>query len=328
MSAEHDGNDGISPAANSASETSLSGPRHRLLAPDPNPDPEGNSSAESNRPLIICFHGSGESCSPAWDSLADTLTSAPYGLRVLLYERGPLNPKPPQATADLCAYLKSEGLLGPCVLVGHSYGGAFARTFLEEADAAAAAAAVVGSECVRVAGLVLVETGQEGGLDAAIEQKQYERRVLGFRPLSVIRGNSLLRMWQELKAAEAAVKEDDERKKDEFRRRREMLRTWDEADEQMKKKQLELAAEMGRKRYVHIPDCGHDVVRDRPEVVAAEVGWVLENMDQATCDEEKEQENQKPQVCEKEEKGRRIYARRFWRAWRETVGRLLGRLRK
>ncbi|KAI2630259.1 Alpha/Beta hydrolase protein [Hypomontagnella submonticulosa] len=323
MSAEHDGNDGISPAAKTASEISLLGPRHRLLAPDPNPDPDGNSAAES-RPLAICFHGSGGSCSPAWDSLASTLTSAPYGLRVLLYERGPLNPKPPQATADLCAYLKSEGLRGPCVLIGHSYGGAFARTFLEEADAAAA----TGSEHVRVVGLVLVETGQEGGLDAAIEERQYERRVLGFRPLSVIRGNSLLRMWQELKAAEAAVKEDDGRKKEEFRRRREMLRTWDEAEEKMKKKQLELAAEMGRKRYVHIPDCGHDVVRDRPDVVAAEVGWVLENMDQVICDEEKEQEHQKPQGCEKGGKGRRIDARRFWKAWRETIGKLFGRLRR
>ncbi|OTA68814.1 hypothetical protein K449DRAFT_311314, partial [Hypoxylon sp. EC38] len=218
-------------------------------------------------PLIICFHGSGETCSPSWDALARILTSEPHFLRVLLYERGPQNPKPPQATAELRRFLRREMLGGPYILVAHSYGGAFARLFLENEDR-------------KVAGMVLVETGQESALDATIEERQYERRFLGMRPLSVVRGNSFLHLSKQVRKAETKAEVEDNTDREGAREieLKKMLETWKAVDEAMKKKQLGFVAPNGVKRYVHIPDCGHHVVRDRPNVVAAEVAWVLENL--------------------------------------------------
>ncbi|RYP36624.1 hypothetical protein DL767_003328 [Monosporascus sp. MG133] len=221
---------------------------HRLLLPSP--------AGATGGPLVICFHGSGEPCLSSWDKLAALLVS--HGLPVLLYERGPLNPKPKEATAGLYAYLAKENLAGPYILIAHSYGGAFARTFLHRHGAAA-----------DIAGVVLVETGQEGGLDPKVEEAQYAKRVLGSKPLSVVRGNSFLGQWRALEAAEANASHAD------LRLRREMLQKYDGEDERLKKKQLALSRNA---RYVHIPDCGHHAVRDRPDVVAMEVQWVLQNL--------------------------------------------------
>lgn len=286
---------------------------HKLLIPDDPPGAGGGATpttttttANEQRPLVIFFHGSGgESCSPSWDALAALLASPPHRLRVLLYDRGPGNPKPGEATADLRAYLERVGLWarsgkgtrggpgpGPYILVAHSYGGAFAREFIHRYGGVA-----------MVAGAVLVETGQEGGLDPRVEEGQRRRCVLGSRPLSVVRGNSFLWKWRELEAAEAeveanagtgtgtgtgietagvsvsgngdgatAVAEVEQR----LRLQREMLRVSDEEDEKLKKRQLAMSKNA---RYVHVPDCGHHVVRDRPDIVAAEVFWVLENME-------------------------------------------------
>ncbi|KAI1413195.1 Alpha/Beta hydrolase protein [Hypoxylon sp. FL1857] len=278
MRVKQDGGGETSSAAENPSEIA-SGPGHKLLIPD--------SDAAINRPLIICFHGSGESCSPAWDALARILTSEPHSLRVLLYERGPTNPKPLQATAELREYLRREKLKGPYVLIGHSYGGLFARMFLEK-------------EIKQVAGMVLVETGQETALDPKIEKRQYERHILDMRPLSVVRGNSFLRMWGQVRRAE------EERPGQEVELKK-MLMTWEAADEEMKKKQLDLAAENGIKRYVHIPDCGHDVVRDRPDVVAAEVAWVLENLDKGDRDENGNMKSEKERARETSGSLRRLW---------------------
>ncbi|RYO91755.1 hypothetical protein DL766_002395 [Monosporascus sp. MC13-8B] len=146
------------------------------------------------------------------------------GLRVLLYERGPLKPKPEKATAGLHAYLAKENLAGPYILIAHSYGGAFARTFLHRHGATA-----------DIAGVVLVETGQESGLDPKVEEAQYARRVLGSKPMSVVRGNSFLGQWAALEAAEGNASPED------LRLRREMLQKYDEEDERLKKKQLALS---------------------------------------------------------------------------------------
>ncbi|OTA98710.1 hypothetical protein M426DRAFT_325775 [Hypoxylon sp. CI-4A] len=256
-----------------------SNPRMKLLTPATNPDPasDDDDNPVLHRPLVICFHGSGESCSPSWDALAHMLTAPPYGLPVLLYDRGEGNPTPEASTRELTGFLEKEGLggkgRGGFLLVAHSYGGAFARMFLEEVD--------------DVVGLVLVETGQEGGLDKTVEERQYRRRVVGGRPLCVVRGNSLLRKWQELEVAEAEAKAGvgvgagagGEAVMAGLKRRRAMLEMWDAADEELKKKQLGLAAAGGRTRYRHVPDCGHHVIRDRPDVVAEEVAWVLESME-------------------------------------------------
>ncbi|KAI0106779.1 Alpha/Beta hydrolase protein [Daldinia grandis] len=320
------GSDGMPSATETLDEASSSEAEPRLLEPDPDPGTTDDGDATKTRPLIICFHGSGESCSPSWDALAHTLTAVPHRLRVLLYDRGILNPRPPQATAELREYLKSEGLTGPCVLVAHSYGGAFARTFLElEAEKDN------GSDGnVEIVGMVLVETGQEGGLDPKVEENQYALRVLGTRPLSVVRGNSLLRQWADLEVAEASVPAKDGMKKEDLRKRREMLKMYDGADEQMKKKQLDLAAVNARKRYVHVPDCGHHVVRDRPDVVAGEIAWVLDNV--GKVDEiDGGMGKDKREGRHEGKKGRRTWEtklKRIWKFCRDVTGKLLNKLGK
>ncbi|KAI1484458.1 hypothetical protein F5X96DRAFT_664136 [Biscogniauxia mediterranea] len=133
-----------------------------------------------------------------------------------------------------------------------------------------------------IAGMVLVETGQEGGLDRHVEEDQLRRRVLGRRPLVVIRGNSLLEKWRDLERAEA--ERDGDGEDTDARRRieahREMLRLCDEEDERLKRRQLRLSASRdgSRARFVEIPDCGHNVVRDRPDAVADAVEWVVRMM--------------------------------------------------
>lgn len=211
----------------------------------------GPSSAPS--PLVLCFHGSGEDCS-SWRPLASLLTSSH---RVLLYDRGAIEvgkAAASTAAAEMLAYLaESPNLSLPYILVAHSYGGAVAREFLEQA-------------LEQVVGVVLVETGQETAINTAVEEVQYSRKVLGDRPLSVIRGNSLIAKWKELERREEGGEVDGAH--------RALLKMWDEEDVRLKKRQLALSR---RNRYIHISDCGHHVVRDRPEVVAEEVEWVMKN---------------------------------------------------
>ncbi|KAI5918252.1 alpha/beta-hydrolase [Camillea tinctor] len=250
-------------------------PQYRLLLP------EQASLSESEEktvdpslpppPLVICFHGSGSpaSCSPAWDQLTSRLLLT--GLRVMLCDRGPANPSPRDAAAMLRAHLRDNGVRGPYVLVAHSYGGAFARMFLHvwEGGGQGKGKGIKGRGGGRddIAGMVLVETGQEGGLDPEVEEHQLRRHVLGSRPLVVVRGNSLLGKWRELERAEEEGIEGQ----------REMLRRCDEEDRRLKRRQLALSAcgDGSRVRFVEIPDCGHNVVADRPETVAEAVEWVV-----------------------------------------------------
>ncbi|KAI2469766.1 Alpha/beta hydrolase family-domain-containing protein [Annulohypoxylon bovei var. microspora] len=328
MSAKHGGDDATSSMADIPTDVaSLSDPQHELLIPD--------SGTAEGSPLIICFHGSGESCSPSWDALAQMLTSEPYRLRVLLHNRGELNPKPAQATAELRSYLRREGLKGPYVLIAHSYGGSFARLFLEKEEAGEEESAEADAYAPRqVAGVVLVETGQEGGLDPLVEERQYKRRVLGNRPLSVIKGNSFLRMWGDLEKAEKKLDIGDELKKGELEKRREMLGVWEKADEDMKKKQLYLAREGGTKRYVNVPDCGHNVERDRPEVVATEVAWVVENMrlgdddDEDIEEEEEETEGGSSRSGKEKEKGWKKIGWELWKVYEKILGRFFYKSKK
>ncbi|KAK7906433.1 hypothetical protein PG985_016439 [Apiospora marii] len=234
-----DTNESLNPA--------LAEPSHKLLG----------APADPEAPLIICFHGSGESCEPAWSELARLLS---FKRRVLLFERGSLNPKPPEATSQLLHFLKSSHLPGPYILIAHSYGGAFARLFMHQAQG-------------DVAGAVLVETGQEGGLDPKMAAAQLRKRVLGEKPLSVIRGNSFIAKKKVLEASERSALTEGQNTALEIQRK--LLQASDEEDERMKKAQLSLSS---NSRYVHIPDCGHHVIRDRPHAVAGEVDWVLANV--------------------------------------------------
>ena len=219
--------------------TSIIDSTSRLLSP---PTPASN-------PVIICFHGSGESCSPSWEVLASELSKK---YRVLLPDRGSLPVTQAEFASKLSALLSD--LLPPYVLIAHSYGGAFARYFLH-------------AHLKDVAGMVMVETGQETALDPKIERLQYSRQVLGSKPVSVIRGNSLIAKFKALEESDA--------NRQMLEQQRNQLDQWDAEDERLKKAQLALSRNT---RYVHIPDCGHHVIRDRPDVVVEAVEWAMENL--------------------------------------------------
>ncbi|GAB1728904.1 hypothetical protein NU195Hw_g8914t1 [Hortaea werneckii] len=131
--------------------------RINLLTPPHSPVP--------NVPLIICLHGSNDSCMRSWLSLIEVLYKS--GFRVLLYDRAPPNPhhgqgadlKPHRAVSELCSYMYSMSLRGPFVFVAHSYGGCVARLFLQQKPR-------------EVAGMTLVETGQETALAPQVEEEQ------------------------------------------------------------------------------------------------------------------------------------------------------------
>ena len=232
------------------------------------------------KPLLIAFHGSGDSLI-SWISFSRAVKTTFPELPFLLYSRaghggstGPANQSPTIAVNDLRLLLYRLSLRPPYILVAHSYGGCIARTFLQHKPS-------------DIAGLILVETGQERALPAEIEKAQIRECVLDEKPVAVIRGNSLMGKWKELEVMERAHEEDNEAgtesskqgvkesTEDKFGRTREMLERWDREDEKLKKAQLGLSK---RNKYIYVPDVGHHVVRDRPDVVLEEVKWVLENL--------------------------------------------------
>ncbi|KAM5344000.1 hypothetical protein ACJ41O_012537 [Fusarium nematophilum] len=161
------------------------------------------------------------------------------------------------------SYLKRARLLPPYVLIAHSYGGTFARLFLQLRPK-------------DVAGMVLVETGQETELGAGVEQEQYKRQIMGEKPLVVIRGNTLIGKWKQYEEERAIAESDGAMSR--LVASKQLLDAADQEDERLKKAQLELSR---NHRYVHIPDCGHNVIQHKPEVVAQEVRWVMENLQHA-----------------------------------------------
>ncbi|KAF5022716.1 hypothetical protein F66182_5264 [Fusarium sp. NRRL 66182] len=208
----------------------------------------------STTPLILCFHGSGDSCA-SWASLSDLLSDS---YQVLLYDRQGPDMKPDMATHKMLSDLDEAHLHPPYMLVAHSYGGTFARLFLEQRPQ-------------HVAGMVLVETGQETAIDADVEQQQYKRQILGHKPLVVIRGNTLIHKWeqyQETLAAENNIATPS------LLVQKQLLDATDREDERLKKAQLQLSR---NHRYIHIPDCGHGVIQARPDVVAEAICWAMEN---------------------------------------------------
>ncbi|KAH9883217.1 hypothetical protein F4778DRAFT_767553 [Xylariomycetidae sp. FL2044] len=233
------------------------GSTYRLLVPESAPSPESLTPSPSILPLRQHY-------------------SRQQYRGILLPDRGPSNPRPEPATKDLRQYLKRNRLRPPYVLVAHSYGGAFARMFLSYAAGKG-----------EIVGMVLVETGQEGGLGEKLDESQISGCVLGDRPLVVIRGNSLRGAWGELEERERELEigdgdagaegdrergEERSRVREGLKKRRELLVLSDQEDERLKKRQLGLSRNA---RFVDVRDCGHHVVRDRPQIVADEVWWVL-----------------------------------------------------
>ncbi|KAI0457385.1 Alpha/Beta hydrolase protein [Xylaria acuta] len=269
--------------------TRVSAPR--LLLPDDAYTDNHDSSEGARSPLIICFHGSGETCSPAWDDLATKLV-AETQCRVLLYNRELGNLRAADVAAQMWDYVRGAEALGdgirshdepklggPYLLVAHSYGGAFARAFIQH-ERLLSRVRHKKSSANRVLGLVLAETGQEGGLDPALDELQIRRTIMGDRPVCVIRGNSLIAKWKALEESGSAVNSSEAETGDIAARRqilaaeREMLLCVDAEDERLKRRQLGLSR---NSRFVHLPDCGHHVIRDRLDEVVAAVRWVLEN---------------------------------------------------
>lgn len=208
-------------------------------------------------PTVICFHGSGVDALSGWKEFI-SLAQSDY--EVVLLDRGSTKVSLEDANSALLEHLRERCMDPPYILVAHSYGGAFAKMFLHQEPRA-------------VAGMLLVETGQEGGLPGNVEQSLLSRSPLGNKPLSVIRGNSLIISWKNLQAAEVVA--DSESAKAALKARRQILESCDIEDDRLKRAQLRLSENA---RYVRLPDCGHGVIRDRPGVVLEELQWVMANL--------------------------------------------------
>lgn len=202
-------------------------------------------------PTVICFHGSGNNSHQ--DPWLPVIQGASKYASTLFYDRrgvgnnsraGRLNQAPEESVTDLVNLLRELRLRPPYVLLAHSYGGTVAREFLHLYPE-------------HVAGMVLVETGQE--TPTKHDEEQYKKRVLGARPLSVIHADSLYGKRRQTLSAEYTR----------------MQQIWAEEDERLKKMQLQLSTNA---RYVRVENCGHNVVRDRPDVVVEEVDWVLKHL--------------------------------------------------
>ncbi|KAI1748399.1 Alpha/Beta hydrolase protein [Xylaria castorea] len=276
--------------ANSPSFSSLDYAPRLLLPDDASTDNHGSGEGVRS-PLIICFHGSGETCLPAWDDLATKLVAETH-CRVLLYNRGPGNLLAADVASHIWDYVHeaedvTDGIRGcdehklggPYLLIAHSYGGAFARAFIQH-EHLLSRQRRENSSANRVLGLVLAETGQEGGLDPALNELQIRRTIMGSRPVCVIRGNSLITKWKALEEGERVVNSSEAETEEIAARRqmlvaeREMLLRVDAEDERLKRRQLGLSR---KTRFIHVPDCGHHVIRDRTDEVVAAVQWVLDN---------------------------------------------------
>ena len=206
-------------------------------------------------PLLIIFPGA-NATSESWEPVSSLLQET---VRVLLYDRsglgrsehGPNRDTGPVAADELSMLLKAVNQSGPYVLVAHSYGGCVAREFLN-------------LHTKDVVGMVLSETGTETKCRYA--EEQYRRQVLSNCPLSVIRGEAAFSTpWGQ----EVGVLHEQRKA------RNDMLEAMAKADEHLKREQLRLSK---NSKFRNIPDCGHNVHLARPDVVAEEVRWVLENL--------------------------------------------------
>jgi pimeloyl-ACP methyl ester carboxylesterase len=114
--------------------------------------------------------------------------------------------------------------------------------------------------------------GFVGVCQTLAEKKQYERQAMGSKPVSVIRCNSARDYWKIYeKGVDMGNGTEEER-----RAFRELLRTWDEIDKDLKEEQVRLSS---NSHYIHIPDCGHNIQLIRPDVLAEEIRWVLQNLE-------------------------------------------------
>ncbi|KKZ68390.1 hypothetical protein EMCG_00159 [[Emmonsia] crescens] len=103
------------------------------------------------------------------------------------------------------------------------------------------------------------------------EKRQFERQAMGDRPVSIIRCNGA-RDYERLYAQGVEVGNGTEEQRKAFR---DLLDTWDGIDRELKEEQLQLSSKC---HFVHVADCGHNVQLVRPDVIAEEIQWVLDNI--------------------------------------------------
>lgn len=235
-------------------------------------------------PTVLCFHGSGHGTHQ--DTWLAVIQGVAAFAPILYYDRRGIghneainntftgaNQTPEDAVRDLQYLLRTLGLQSPYILIAHSYGGTIARTFLQLCSN-------------QVAGMVLAETGQE--TPTPYDEEQYQRRILGRKPVSVIHavpgapnsmkddedsGDGRVIGGESFNRTTAGAENEETRK---------MRQMWLAEDERLKKAQLRLSSNA---RYVRVDGCGHDVVSQRPDVVIEEVRWVLEDVLQGSSAE-------------------------------------------
>lgn len=103
------------------------------------------------------------------------------------------------------------------------------------------------------------------------EKKQFQNRAMGHRPVSVIRCNSAMdyeRIYENGVEAGNGTPQQQ-------RAFRDLLDRWEAIDRKMKEEQLQLSSTT---HLVHLPDCGHNVHLIRPDIVADEIRWVLDQL--------------------------------------------------
>ena len=207
---------------------------------------------------VLCFHGSGRGALAGWEDLVELLSTQHC---VVKFDRDEHNTNPAEHVRDISAYLLRNNLHSPYILVAHSYGGVFAKQFLHDFRS-------------KVIGTVLIETGK-----ASLPDKTRTALLRKARsdspPVSVIRGNSLLESWKKLETNGSQMAEL------ELEQKKAWLEKCDAEDERFEKEQLALSQKY---HYVHLPDCGHNVIRERPDIVLHEIQWIIDNQQVAKPD--------------------------------------------
>ena len=192
----------------------------------------------TSAPTILCFHGSGENAHLSWNELQSQLVQE---FRIVLFAR-PQQVDASTHTQKIHNYLHSAGLHGPFILLAHSYGGFFAKQFLVQYPDS-------------VTSVVLVETGK-----AAIPSDrawQNASKAIETKPVVVISANPRAAKRKQLQL-------DPNTSPDQWSQ----LEAIEQLDGVMEKEQLKMSTNA---KHVQLNDCGHNVIRDRPAVVLAEV---------------------------------------------------------
>lgn len=104
------------------------------------------------------------------------------------------------------------------------------------------------------------------------EKKQFQNRAMRDRPVSVIRCG--IREYERIYKAGIEAGNGTREQRQAFRR---LLDRWPSIDQDLKEEQLQLST---KTHLIYLPECSHNVHLTRPDVVAGEIRWVLDQLDQ------------------------------------------------